>query len=211
VARIAALCDEFVARLDRLDRPTSRLLQPGLSREAVEAACSTLPFVVPGSVVELYTWRDGIPWDGRATFGEMWMFPTYFVMSPQKAVECYATLLEVNQEFPGSWETNCLPIFASGCGPFLGIRCTNSVTDDGEIVCNDAESEDQNIVIYESLDSMLTTINACLDAGALFVSCDGCGIDEDSDRFSEIARKFNRNFATGSPRDEVPRCARRQS
>src|SRR5262245_2101243 len=115
MARIAALCDEFVARLDRLGRPTSRLLQPGLSREAIGEMCSSLPFPVPDSVVELYTWRDGIPWDGRATFGDMWMFPTYFVTSLSTAIKCYSELVETNDEFPGFWDKNWLPVFASGC------------------------------------------------------------------------------------------------
>jgi len=49
-----------VARLERLRRPVARLLQPGLSRAAIAALETTLPFKLTKELVELYETANGM-------------------------------------------------------------------------------------------------------------------------------------------------------
>ena len=63
------------------------LLQPGLTRQEIDAAVGTLPFALAEEVYELYQWRNGQK-EGKFRLG-LHQWPTYPFMPLNEALDEY--------------------------------------------------------------------------------------------------------------------------
>ncbi len=185
MSTIKELCEAIAAERDRLNLSLTPYLYPGLAEKEVKALTSDLPFRLPKAVFEMYSWRNGTQ-EGKIPFGKMWLFPIWYLASVERAVSRYHGVVDALADF---WEPRYFPLFLSGAGDYMGIACTKTKTDDGEIVCY-RQGDTEVAVEYANLNALLETVLGSYQAGAITVNNDGNLMVDDS-RFEKIARKFN--------------------
>lgn len=185
MAEIKDLCEAIVSERDKLNLSLSPYLNPGLSEKSVKALTSDLPFKLPKTVFDLYSWRNGTK-EGKIPFGKMWLFPIWYLATAERAVSRYHGIVEALEDF---WEPRYFPLFLSGAGDYMGIVCSKTKTDDGEIVCY-RQGDTEVAVEYANLNVLLETVLASYQAGAFTVN-DAGSLAVDSSCFATIARKLN--------------------
>lgn len=211
MTQIGELCSQIVKHLTRLGLQTESNMLPGLSEKKFRELTAGLPFVFPRSVVDLYQWSEGL--QPRSGIGNGF-FPGYGMDSLPEMLEMYRELSTAS-DYPRfrSSGLQWFPIFRSGGTDFYGVCCTNSTTDDGEVVDDDNEGEHRDCVTppevqFVSLEAMLRTLLRCYETGVYFVDeqgrltvgvktyfddgpLKGCLKNVNLSRFKEVARQFN--------------------
>lgn len=90
-------------------RPDFEALQPGVSREQVDAAVAGLRLDLPEEVYRLYAWRNG------QAGQDALFFPGYRFLPIEKAAEHAALMREILYKIPfigrWHWPRSYLPIF----------------------------------------------------------------------------------------------------
>src|SRR5262249_6071138 len=97
MATVASLCTGIVNHLARLGFPTADHLMPGASEEKIRALTGALPFALPGSVVELYRWSEGVP----VAAG------TCNVFFPGYGMDCFQYMVETYHELSNAPDFPC--------------------------------------------------------------------------------------------------------
>ena len=177
-------CDEILRRLKELDRPAVNLLRPGLPSASIRSSACGLDIVFPTCIIDLYQWRDGTE-EGKASFGDMGIFPGFFLLSLAKAIETRNDLLRISHPWRSCW----LPFLSNGAGGFYGINCHSAPTEDGEI-CEYITGDTEVHILFSSLGVMLRSIIVCFDRKIFYISEDG-GFEADDLRFEEVANECN--------------------
>jgi cell wall assembly regulator SMI1 len=173
---------EIVRHLTRLGRRTPKLLNPGLSREAIARATAKLPFALPPEVVALYEAFDGTRTDTKALLRDMWLFPGYILLSLEDAVEAYRLMRRAR-----GWKPSWFPVFADDAGSYYAVACEKSARARGVVGFLHGEPDPE--VEYGSLETMLATIAACLAKGAFYSK--GKDFEIDDVKHAAIARLLN--------------------
>ena len=195
-SQIESLCNEILTHLTALGRPVVSLLQPGLAESDIDCLVGGLPFVLPLSVVDMYKWRNGT----RNAVG-MDFFPGYGFVPLSQAVEYYHALIGSS-----TWTDHWFPVFRSGGADFFAVCCSDSASEDGQVVhdLNEIGAEAE----FVSLEAMLRTLLRAYETEVYYVDEDGgltFGVETyfqdgpfkgslehvDTSRFKEVARKFN--------------------
>lgn len=170
----------IVARLERLRRPAARLLQPGLSRAAIAAVETTLPFKLTKELGELYATANGTRAKRGATLDELSFFPGYHLLSLEVAARQYRTMRQARQ-----WKNGWFPFFASGAGDYYVVSCAPP----SRGVIGFLHGEPDQLVEYASVTTMFATLAKCFEKGAFFVKRRAFTIDDEKHR--RIAMELN--------------------
>jgi hypothetical protein len=176
--------DRIVAHLRRLERRAPDLLQPPLSLRQIQLAESKLPFSLTGELETIYQWRNGTKADAGELLEFLYFFPGFYFLSLEEAIEKY----EESEDAP-QWKKGWFPLFANGAGDFYIVPCKKKKIASSEII-GFLHGEPEQTAEYESLDTMIQTIEACFRQGAFFVDDDDT-MEIDDDKHQIIAHKFN--------------------
>lgn len=176
--------DRIVAHLRRLGRGAPDRLQQGLSQQELASWESQLPFALTGELVALYQWRDGTKAEEGDLLEDLYFFPGFYFLSMEEAVQTFKEMEEAPQ-----WSEGWFPVFADGGGNFYIVPCTAKKVDESEVI-GFLHGEPDQIAEYESVSSMIETLEACFTEGAFFVDVDDT-MEIDDDKHREIANRIN--------------------
>ena len=181
---MTAALDRIVAHLRRLERGSPDRLQRGLSNRELASWEAKLPFALTRELEVIYQWRNGTRADPGDLLESLYMFPGFYFLSIEEAVETYQQE-QVNPEWLDGW----FPVFANGGGDFYIVPCRPEKVAD-TVVIGWIHSEPDKIAEYESLTAMVETLDACFREGAFYLN-DEDMMDIDDDKHREIANMFN--------------------
>lgn len=181
---IDSYLDRIVRHLRRLNRHAPERLQPGLSPQELEAWESRLPFALTSEVESMYRWRNGTRAEEGASLEDLYFFPGFYYLSIEEAVQTYR-----EREDAPQWRMGWFPLFANGAGDFYIVPCRRKKLETSEII-GFLHGEPEQTAEYESLASMIQTLEACFREGAFFLDDDDT-MEIDDDKQRVIARRLN--------------------
>jgi len=180
---IAAL-DRIAINLAQSNRAVAQKLQPGLTPGEIAARAATLPFALTNEIQALYQWRNGTLVVEGDLLGQVYFFPGFYLLSLDEAVQTYAERKGSRQ-----WRPYWFPVFADGGGDFYVVPCAPKRREAAEVI-GFIHGEPEQAVEYESLASMMQTLDACYAQRAFFVDDDG-ELEVDDNKHQKIAHQFN--------------------
>jgi cell wall assembly regulator SMI1 len=140
-------------------------LQPGAGAKTVRDALSGVGLRSSRELEQLYGWHNGTCGDG-VPLGDIWMFPTgMYMMSLDEVVADYRTFVGDAQ-----WQRCWLPLFADGGGGFYVLDYGSGTEQRVRLYWNE---EEEHLVVFDSIKSMLATFAAAFDRGLIDVHPDG--------------------------------------
>lgn len=182
---IGASLGSILGHLRSMDRIVADCSRPGTS--TVAAKLASLGLACPVDVASLYGLIDGFDTPLNATIGEIALFPGYYMLSIEEAVESYRSIYD-----SGQWNRRWFPIFASGGGDFYAVICDQSSSDFGAVV-GFLSGEPDHIVEFASISAMLETISVAYTEGAFYLA-EG-NLEADFPKMRRIAQQVQPDFA----------------
>jgi SMI1/KNR4 family protein SUKH-1 len=163
--------------------PVAHLIQPGLSEDQILSKLEAVPFKLSLEFVELYKWRNGVS-VGEA--GEDASFFEYHHFLPlDEALDGFQVSYPIMKEF---YElTDWVQAFQDPAGDGYGLSGGPQVADQAPVVFL-FEGEGVQVV-FESLTTMMETVRAAFDEGAMTWQDDQ--LDTDFFAWGEIAHRLN--------------------
>ncbi|NML04557.1 SMI1/KNR4 family protein [Sphingomonas sp. G-3-2-10] len=162
------------------DRP-----RPGTS--AAFLTLSSLGLDCPADLSALYGLIGGFDTPTSATIGEITLFPGYYMLSLDEAVETYRSISADEQ-----WDRRWLPFLASGGGDFYAVICDEPSHDHGAVV-GFLLGEPEQTVEFSTIGAMLETISAAYSEGVFYLTGDH-HLKADYPKMRGIARRVQPNF-----------------
>jgi hypothetical protein len=141
-------------------------------------ALSWFPHPLPAQVREWWAFADGPVWGKGDVAEDVWLKPGFYPLNLKDAESDYADNAE---RFAASW----LPILTDGGGDFLVVDCADEAC---PVLLCPAEGETERM--YDSLDLMVKTLDACVDRGVFFMDDEGC-FESDDDKEAKLSLKLN--------------------
>lgn len=178
------IIEEIKNNLEKLNRPSAKLLQKGIDRNEIEKKVNSLDLVLPSEFYTFFSLIDGINEKEKVKLGEIDFFPGYYLMSLNECISNY-NLFKNDERWKKSW----FPIFANGGGDFYCIVCPNTPAEKAPIVDYLLE-EDDHIIVHSSLYNMLKTILDCYNEKVYYIDQEGY-LEVDYDKELEIQIRNN--------------------
>lgn len=176
------------------ESPLVNLLQPPLQKEEIKKKIASFSMILPEEVYSLFGWMNGVDSSIEHFLGAAWLFPGGGYYEFERAFEMYRE--EAGKD--DFWNRSKFGIFESGGGDTYLIECAQNSPDFGKIYLYDIGSVDfdRMISIYDSLESLLSTIIECY-TDQIYV-CDKVTGVQTPDRATFlkevlIAKKYNPN------------------
>ena len=194
--------DSVLSQLVRLERPLVALLQPGLSREAIDEMVDPLPFKLSEDLYQLYIWRNGTQ-PGSYEDTVFFPHPASYFAPLDLALDASIYLPEslITNPLTETWEplefepsAYYFDLFSDpGDSDFL-VPCSATLLEKPPIVFWSPELGTPR-VHFANLESMMWTIAACYESGAYFLKNDfeneSLYVDTDPTQERQIARRLN--------------------
>lgn len=191
---ISSALDKLLLQLTRLRLPVAHQLQPGLTREEIDAVTSPLPFQLPAELYHLYMWHNGaLPQsglaDGESMFlsdlGHLLPYSLYPFVPLEQALE-YSQYFNEEDYLNNFWidyedeEVNFerrqdylyFSLFSDPGDSDYIVLCTAAERQKAPVVYWSSE-EGAPILIHRSLCDMIATMTACYESGAWYIGEDG--------------------------------------
>ncbi len=163
------LCNEVVGHaefifnwLEDNGRMPNEFLLPGIASAEIEEYIEGLPISVSKELKCLYKWKNGTK-NGDFTIDESSIFPGFFLLPLQEAIENYKVFSEDKR-----WNPSWFPFVANGGGDFYVIECQPLEVERTPIIGFMIDRDDHEIE-FPSLLNMLKTIEQCYDRGAFYI------------------------------------------
>lgn len=180
------LIEEFDQVLRKYCEPLYRRLQPPLDSSQIDFFLEKLKINIP-EIRELFKWKNGIANDGE--------FPTNaYSYSDFGVIAPLEYLSEIQDEMAGQyWEITKVPIIVSYSGDFLLYESDKSLEEFGQLFlyCPTMGLVYETESYYDSISTMLQTINKCYKAGAFSYNPDSMLFDSDTDMTAQISKSLN--------------------
>jgi hypothetical protein len=183
-AELIASLNGILGHLQRLDRAVVEVLQPPLVAPEIARLTARFPFVLTRELEVLYQWRNGTDAPPGALLQNLSFFPGFYLLSLEEAAQTYG-----ERDGTEQWRRSWFPLFADGAGDFYVVACALSRLDTSEVI-GFIHGEPVQTVEYESVTSMMQTLERSYAEGAFFVDEDNA-LDMDDDLHREIAHRFN--------------------
>lgn len=180
--------DKIVKHLRKLGRSAPNLLKDPLLVEDIQLVESKLPFSFSAELFDLYCWRNGTESGEGVLLEDTYFFPGFYFLSLEEAFQIYVERKDAPQ-----WKESWFPVFADGAGDFYIIPCAPKKLDHTEVI-GFIHGEPEQMIEYESLLSMIKTIEACFAERAFYINDDDT-MEIDDDKQREIAIQFNPEVA----------------
>lgn len=187
MARLHSGCvvNQTQLALERLERALAAagaaidsFLAPGIDRDRLAVATSSLPFEPCEDIADLYGWHDGIDVERAATGGdEAWeLAPSIYFPPLAGAVQAYHELSALsrritplpNESRADYWNDQWFPVFRSGSASFV---ISNSLEDRG--VVRFLTWEQPALIAYGGLEEMADRLRGWIESGAVSVDAAG--------------------------------------
>lgn len=182
-SELEAALEETERHLERLGRELLlRYLEPGIPADRVREELARVGLPSSGEVETLLGWHDGLADGPDQVLGLMYMFPSFYLYSIDDITATYEAVRDDDR-----WKKGWLPVFANGGGDFYVVDLSD--TGHGE-VRHFWIDELESPVEFDSITSMVQTINSAFDRGLFFVDDDGY-FDKDYQAFGDLAREMN--------------------
>ncbi len=178
---------QFENVLVEIGHPTLEKLQPGLSPEYIELELKKIGISNNYSLIQLYSWRNGLLDNPDRKIGELELFNNNIMLSLPLAINHYQIAL-ANKNL----SRNLFPIFSNGAGVYLLLDINKNSGKDSPIMIFSPTvllSESPQLT-YKDLNSMFETLTECYKEEAYIVNEEGY-IDVDYDLEQEISRRIN--------------------
>lgn len=188
--------DALAHTLERLDLPLASQFAGGLDAETVTAKLSAIPGRVAAEVHDYFAWRNGLR-DDRTRDEEL--FPEAVPLSLDEVLSDYRALCDVASQVsqqagvPAStiWDATWVPLFRHPAGGAYYVTVAAAMPGDhAPILAVTPQDATAASIVFDSLASLVKTVNECYATGAFAVE-DGM-IREDRQRAAAIARAYNR-------------------
>lgn len=147
-------------------------LQPGISKNNIEEKLQAHRMIFPTEVYDLYAWKNGIQEEKLETrrLGELSMFRLGIFPPFEINLSDYGEFRSA-----GLWDENFFPVFGSGGGDFYLIDCDKSSRTYGMLHYYSPSAVDYKgiITIYDSLESLISTVVRCYESKIYYFSDSG--------------------------------------
>ena len=152
------------SKLKDIKAPILDRLKPGITEQTVRDVFSGLD--LPEQIIELYAWRNGTTVDGTEKLGETWLLPMGCFMSANRVMAVYKREAGVYDD----WSLGKLPLFESRGGEYFLIDIDRQSDTRGMVFFHSSGAVDHDIIItkYDSLETMLRSIEICFERRAYF-------------------------------------------
>ncbi|MBF2055010.1 MAG: SMI1/KNR4 family protein [Candidatus Sericytochromatia bacterium] len=163
--------------------PTADNFLAPLKRPEIDTLLQRFPYPVPGSLINLYRWHNGLA-NNAPLFREYTIYPL------EEAIEEYALACEeseLDEAGQPVWKESWLPILGF-MGEHLAIDCDPQAMRTGHIWYK-APGE-AAYPWYDSLEQMLLTLRSCFEQGAYFFDEDEI-LSEDWEAANRIREQLN--------------------
>jgi cell wall assembly regulator SMI1 len=162
---------------------------PGATLAQVAEATRKLQFDLPGEVIELYVWRNGVRLNGQSS--EMRIFPRFYLRPLEQSIQTTQTLVSTINEPTSQWRANWFSLFEDLAGDYLAINAVPNDSDFGKIFS--VEELVAPFPAFWSMETMLYSILECYKSGAYFI--DEGLLVEDPDVSEPIYRRLNKGLS----------------
>ena len=153
--------DQILAWHSRHGTPAAASLQPGLSEAEILARTSQLPFKLTGEFLELYRWRNGVPWD---TSGDPSFFEFHRFLPLDEAMVAFRESHPIFKRFYPI--TDWVMTFQDPAGDGYGLSGGKGHVEAAPVTFL-MEGEGVQIV-FENLTQMMKSVIACFDEGVFW-------------------------------------------
>jgi hypothetical protein len=134
-----------------------KLLKDGTNKEVLESVFQKYfpEDQIPESIIEIYSWHNGVELDGVNSIRLFYLFPRFFL----NTIESVQEIIDLS-DFYDFRRNKLFPLFSSGHGEYLAIDIIS-----GKIIyCSVANIDLETFTtIYDSFSSFLQTINYCYE------------------------------------------------
>jgi len=176
--------DRILTHLRRLERGAPDRLQRGLTRDELRVWEKKLSLLFTEELESLYCWRNGTREEPADVFEMRYFFPGYYFVPLEEAAEIYR-----GQRIDPEWLPGWLPVFANGGGDYLIVPCAQQRMPTSSVLGWEHGEPDKSAE-YETVSSLLQTVEAAFREGAFFVD-DEDMMDVDQEQYRRIALQFN--------------------
>ncbi len=172
MATVREALDRVLTALTQHGSPVVEHLQPGLSRQEIEAHMESFSFQLPAEVYELYQWHNG---SGDLYSFDHMFFPSFIFLSLEAALEHYhlsvlaAQVVATESGLDPSllWRPEWFPISTNGAADYYVVAGADHPHTASPVFL--IENEDRRPQQqYASLTTMLLTIAACYETGVYY-------------------------------------------
>ena len=171
-----------------------RLLAPGVPETVTRDKLVSFGLQSNAEIETLYRWHNGTGYDPQLTLADYWMFPFFYFLSLDDAIQEYEALRVIDR-----WHTGWLPIFADGGGDYLVINAAMGESDRG--VYHFRNDYTEYPLEYASLTDCCLTVAAAFQRGVFYVNAEHPEIQIDFPRFYELGATMNPSVSWWSDPD----------
>ncbi len=178
--------DQIFAHLRELGRPTTQMRRPGLGPTIVTGKLGSLGLRCPDDLILLYGLCDGTETAEGDPLDEIHLFPGYYWMKLDEAIETYSSLVEEER-----WNAAWLPILANGGGDFYAVIGDEKSSDFGGLV-GFILGESDHLVEFKNVTALFQTIEQAFTQKAFFLA--NGYLEADYPKLRAIARNVQPDF-----------------
>jgi hypothetical protein len=173
IEELPGFLERIFRKLEELEKPAARLLQPGLTRERIDALTRDLPFKLPEEACWLYMWRNGTAEDTGATLGDMTLFDSKHMLSLEDALGHHHSLPMTPEHYGDYYEPDLVealhgatlfPLFSDDCAGYYYIACGAEAALTGLMVDDFGDGIEPRLA-FQSLTRMMGVLADLYDAG----------------------------------------------
>ncbi len=183
---IRELADAILHAHKALGHDLEPLLWPGLGSHEIADLTRGIACQIPRSVMGLFAWHNGTR-TGVATFGEMWFFPGWHMLSLGEAVDSYRMMMADGW---GRWNEQWFPVFRSPACDFHAVVCGDTGTTDGAVIQFENESPEPPNQAFSSVDMLLRCILGAFEKDIYFIDETGM-FNMDDIAFANLVEKMD--------------------
>jgi hypothetical protein len=164
-------------------------LQPGLSKESIDAFSSSVSVNLLPEAYELYNWRNGVLLDvlENESLGRMWIIHLG-VFAP------FEVSLDEHTQYvsSGYWDAKQFPLFGSGAGDYYLLDCDiQSHTFKMVLYFSPSAVDFETLIpIYDSLEHLIKTTIECYQSG-IYIQDEHENLKVNYQKLYRIGQKIN--------------------
>lgn len=183
--QLIILLKNIEKELEKLNHSSLSYLNRGLNAEEIKVKFLKISLQPNDELITLFSWKNGTDKNLDVKLGHLTIFPGFYFMSLQESIDSY---LELRGK--PNWKKYWFPIFANGGGDFYAVDLNEKSK--GEVI-GFFVYEDECMVEYNSLTSMIKTFEECYKKGVIYRDDNGY-LDMDYFEHTLIARRINPNL-----------------
>jgi hypothetical protein len=186
---IQFLLNNIYKCLEKTNSPLIKSLNERIDRKYVNAQLKSDNLKFPEDAYSLYEWKNGINDNEEYLMGNITFFPLGIFSSFERAHKSYYAWVGKDDY----WTKSLFPLFETGGWGFHLLECNPLSKNYGMIYRYDISAYEFDTIIgkYDSMKTLLQTINECYELGIYTYNKDNIFEEIDYEKTFEISRKYN--------------------